>query len=68
MKKNMGNLDRILRVIVAIVIGFLYFNGTIEGMVGNTLLLLAGVFLMTSAISFCPLYLPFGVNTSSKEK
>ena len=63
MKKNMGSLDRSLRVLVAIVIGYLYYAGTISGTLGLVLLVLAAVFALTSIISFCPLYLPFGIST-----
>lgn len=59
----MGTLDRILRVVVAAAVVFLYFNHTISGTIGITLLVLAGVFVLTSAISFCPLYKPFGIST-----
>lgn len=59
----MGTLDRILRVIVASAIVYLYFNGTVSGTVGITLLVLSGVFVLTSASSFCPLYKPFGIST-----
>lgn len=67
MKKNMGMLDRAMRVIVALVIAYLYYNGTIGGAVGITLLVFAGVFVLTSLVSFCPLYVPFGINTCEKE-
>ncbi|WKK76739.2 DUF2892 domain-containing protein [Marivirga salinae] len=63
MKKNMGSADRIIRVIIAAVIGVLYFTGIISGTVGIVLLVLAGVFVLTSLISFCPLYAPFGIST-----
>jgi len=63
MKKNMGSADRIIRVLLAIVVGVLYFTGTISGTVGIILLVLAGVFVLTSLISFCPLYAPFGLRT-----
>lgn len=67
MKTNMGSLDRILRVVVAVVIAVLYFTGTISGAAGYTLLALGGVFILTSIISFCPLYLPFGISTCPKK-
>lgn len=67
MKKNMGMLDRAMRTIVALVIAYLYYNGTISGAVGITLLVFAGVFVLTSLVSFCPLYVPFGINTCEKE-
>lgn len=59
----MGNADRIIRVIIAAIVGFLYFTGTISGTLGIVLLILAGVFVLTSLISFCPLYAPFGIKT-----
>ena len=65
MKKNMGSADRIIRVIIAAIIGFLYYNGTITGTLGIVLMILAGIFLLTSLISFCPLYSPFGIKTCS---
>lgn len=68
MKKNMGNSDRIIRSIVAVIIAVLYFTGTITGTVGIVLLVLAGVFLLTSFISFCPLYAPLGISTCSVKK
>lgn len=63
MKKNMGNTDRIVRVIIAIIIAALYFTGTLTGTLGTVLLVLAGVFVATSVLSFCPLYTIFGLNT-----
>ena len=63
MKRNMGTTDRIIRVIIAAIIAILYFTGTISGIVGIILLILAGVFLLTSLIGFCPLYSPFGLRT-----
>lgn len=69
MKKNMGSTDKIIRIIIAVIMGALYFTGTISGTLGIVLLALAVIFVFTSLISFCPLYLPFGINTcSTKEK
>ena len=69
MKKNMGSVDRIIRVLIAVVLGVLYLTETISGTLGIVLLVLAVVFVMTSLISFCPLYAPFGIKTCSiKEK
>ena len=69
MTKNMGSADRIIRVIIAALVGILYFTGTISGTLGIVLLVLAGVFVLTSVISFCPLYAPFGIKTCKiKEK
>lgn len=63
MKKNMGNADRIIRVIVAVIIAALYFTNVITGTLGIVLLALAGIFVLTSLVSFCPLYAPFGLST-----
>lgn len=63
MKKNMGSIDKIIRLIIAIVIGVLYFTEVISGTLGIVLLVFAGIFVLTSFVSFCPLYAPFGINT-----
>lgn len=63
MKKNMGNADRLIRVIIAVVALVLYFTGTVTGTLGIVLIVLSGVFLLTSLISFCPLYTLVGINT-----
>lgn len=67
MKKNMGNIDRIVRILLAIVIAVLYFTNVITGTIGIILLILAAVFALTSFISFCPLYIPFRINTRPKK-
>ena len=63
MNKNMGAADRIIRVIIAAVIAILYFTDVLTGTLGIVLLILAGIFLLTSLVSVCPLYFPFGLNT-----
>lgn len=63
MKKNIGSADRIIRLLVAVIIATLYFTNVISGTLGIVLIVLAVVFLLTSAISFCPLYLPFGLSS-----
>ncbi|NND79330.1 MAG: DUF2892 domain-containing protein [Maribacter sp.] len=68
MKKNMGNPDRIIRFIIAAIIAVLYFTGNITGTLGIVLLILAGVFLLTSFFSFCPLYAPFRISTCPMKK
>jgi fatty acid desaturase len=68
MKKNMGTADRIIRVIIAAVIALLYFTDKITGTLGIVLLVLAGVFLLTSLFSFCPLYWSFGLKTRASKK
>nr|WP_229762290.1 DUF2892 domain-containing protein [Ferruginibacter lapsinanis] len=64
----MGNADRIIRIIVAIVISLLYSTHIISGTFGMILLVLGGVFLVTSLISFCPLYTLLGINTCKKKE
>lgn len=68
MKKNMGNLDRLTRTLVAVLIGILYFTGIIPGVLGIILFVVAIVFLLTSVVSFCPLYALFGMNTCKVRK
>ena len=63
MRKNMGSADRLVRLIVAVLVAVLYYNGTIAGTLGIVLLVLAGIFVLTSLVSFCPLYKPLGINT-----
>lgn len=63
MKKNMGKVDGLIRTLIAVVIGALYFTGVISGTLGIVLLVVSIVFLLTSVVSFCPLYTLFGMNT-----
>jgi len=68
MTKNMGTADRFIRTILAAVFAILYFTNVITGTIGIVLMVLAAAFLLTSFISFCPLYAPFGLSTCSTEK
>jgi hypothetical protein len=63
MKKNMGTVDRAIRFLVAILIAVLYFTNTISGILALILGIVAIAFLVTSFISWCPAYLPFGLST-----
>lgn len=63
MKKNMGGADRIIRIILALVVGALYYFKVIDGTLAYVLLALSAVFVLTSFISFCPLYTIFGLST-----
>ncbi len=63
MKKNMGSTDRIIRVILAVIMAVLYFTGTVTGTLGIVLLVLAVVFVLTSFLSFCPIYAIVGLKT-----
>jgi hypothetical protein len=68
MKKNMGLIDRIIRVLVAVVVVVLYVTNVVSGTFGIVLLVLSGVFILTSLISYCPLYLPIGLDTRKIKK
>lgn len=63
MKANVGIIDKAVRLLAAFVITVLYFTHVITGTLAILLLVLAGVFVLTGLIRFCPLYLPFGINT-----
>jgi hypothetical protein len=69
MKKNMGTYDRIVRFLFAAIIVALYFTNVISGTLAIVLLILAGIFILTGFLSFCPMYSPFGLSTCAvKEK
>lgn len=68
MKANMGTADKAIRILLAIVFAGLYITKLVEGTLGVTLLVFGGIFLLTSVISFCPLYTVFGINTCEKKK
>ncbi|MBI5538473.1 MAG: DUF2892 domain-containing protein [Bacteroidia bacterium] len=67
MKINMGTIDRVARILVAVAIGIAYFSNIISGATAIVLLVFASIFIITSLISFCPLYLPLGISTRKKE-
>ncbi|MCU0238931.1 MAG: DUF2892 domain-containing protein [Pyrinomonadaceae bacterium] len=67
MKANMGTIDKGIRIAVAVLVGVLYFTGQISGITAIILGVLAVIFVLTSLISFCPLYFPFGISTRPKE-
>lgn len=68
MKKNTGNADRLIRVLLAAVFAYLYFGGIVTGTAGIILAVLGGVFLLTALVGFCPLYALVGVNTCPAKK
>ena len=68
MKKNMGTVDKAFRILAAVLIVVLYFTNIISGTIAIVLLALAGIFIATSFMSFCPLYLPFGISTRPKSE
>lgn len=63
MKRNMSNLDRSIRTILAALFAYLYFGGIVTGALGIVLVVLGAVFLVTAILAFCPLYLPFKFST-----
>jgi hypothetical protein len=67
-KKNMGKIDRIIRMLLAIVVIILYMTGSITGVAAIILGILAFVFIVTSLIGFCPLYVPLKISTIGKAK
>jgi hypothetical protein len=68
MKTNMGIIDRVIRIVIALVFIGLYFANVVSGTLAIVLLILAGVFAITSFIGFCPLYWLFGISSAKKAK
>lgn len=68
MKKNMGAADRIIRLLLAAVFAYLFFAGIVTGVPGIILVILGGIFVLTSLIGFCPLYTMFGLNSGHMKK
>ena len=68
MKKNMGLVDRTIRTLLAVVVAILYFTNQISGVAAIVLGIFAVIFLLTSLVSFCPLYTPFKLSTMKKSK
>lgn len=67
MKKNMGTVDRVVRLIIAAIIAVLYFTGQISGTLAIVLGIVAIAFVLTSLIGWCPLYVPFKISTCKHE-
>lgn len=67
MKKNMGTVDRVVRLVIAAIIAVLYFTGQISGTLAIVLGIVAIAFLVTSAIGWCPIYVPFKISTCKEE-
>jgi Inner membrane protein YgaP-like, transmembrane domain len=66
MRKNIGTADRVIRILAAVVLGFFVLNGTITGVLAWILGAFAVILLLTSFVSFCPLYAPFKITTMKK--
>ena len=63
MKKNMGTIDRIVRLLIVVVAVTLYFTGVVTGLIGTIALVLAVIFTLTSTTAFCPIYAILGLKT-----
>jgi len=68
MKKNMGSTDRFIRLFVAVALLTTYYTGTVTGILGYVMLAIAAIFILTTFVSFCPLYTLFGINTCKVKK
>lgn len=68
MKTNMGSVDRLIRIVLAVALASLYFMGIVPGTLGIVLMVVSAVFALTSLISFCPLYTFLGINTCNTKK
>ena len=68
MKKNLGNTDKLIRIILAIVFAALYFTGYVTGAIGIILLVAGGVILLTGVVGNCPIYSLFGFNSCPGKK
>ncbi len=63
MKKNMGNIDKAIRIVIALIVGTLFYTDIITGTIGIILLVLSAVFVLTSLLSICPIYSILGLST-----
>jgi len=68
MKKNMGTVDRVLRLLEAVLLVVLYLTGVVSGVLCIICLIIALMFVVTSILGFCPLYVPLGINTGKKKE
>ncbi|MFN6177231.1 MAG: DUF2892 domain-containing protein [Flavobacteriales bacterium] len=68
MKTNVGSMDKVIRIVLALIFAGLYFTGTVTGTLGLVLVILGGVFLVTALVGFCPLYAMVGLNTCPVKK
>jgi hypothetical protein len=66
MLRNMGTADRVIRTLIAVAVAVLYFTHVIGGTLALILGVIAVIFLLTSLVSFCPGYLPFGISTAGR--
>lgn len=67
MTKNMGTLDRVIRLLIAVLIAVLYLTHVISGVAAVVLGIVAGGFVITSLVGFCPLYVPLKMSTRKQQ-
>jgi hypothetical protein len=67
MKKNVGTIDKTARILIAVILVILYFTNVLSGTLGIILLALSAILVVTSLVSFCPIWLGLGVSTRKKE-
>jgi hypothetical protein len=67
MKKNIGTIDKVIRILISVVVAVLYFTKMISGTLGIILLVVAAVFVLTTLINFCPIWAALGISTRKKE-
>jgi len=68
MKKNVGNVDKIVRWVISLLLLGLYFTDVVTGTLGIIFIVVAVILIVTTFISFCPLYLPFGIRTNKDKE
>lgn len=69
LKKNMGTLDKTIRISIALILLGLYIGGSIpEGTLTLLLIIICTIFLLTSIIGFCPLYALLNLTTRKQQK
>ena len=68
MKKNVGSIDKVIRILIALVIIALFFTNIIVGTLGIILLIVAAILILTSLVSFCPIWMLLGLSTGKKEE
>lgn len=66
MKRNMGRVDRTLRLVAAAVFAVLLIAGLVKGTLAIVLAILSAIFVITTFVGFCPAYMPFGISTKGK--
>jgi hypothetical protein len=67
MKKNVGTIEKVIRILIAAIFIVLFATKVVTGTLGIVLLAIAGIFILTSLISWCPIWAVLGVNTTGKK-